>query len=519
MKSKDEKWALFWCNLLHPVIFGEIEKEQTNRFLKKLCLQEVVFPNGKRKRPSISTLRRKLTRYRKDGFQSLARKARSDRGASRRFSREIIDKAVELKKEQPRRSDDCLNRFLEKYYGKTIPKSTLYRHLRLAGATRLKLGVSQQKVRIRWSREHTHDLWIGDFQEGPYVLVDGEALPTNLCLFIDCYSRYVVEGRYYLRQTLDILIDSLIRAWTIHGSPKELYLDNAKVYHSDALRSACYNLGIKLIHRPPRDPAPGGLVERFFGTSQTQFESEVRSGDIITLDAINQAFSAYLAVVYHTRIHSETNQSPKQRYDEGLTVIRHIDMDAALAFFMKRIPRTVDRTFADVRIDNRFYRVDPKLRGDKVEVRYDPYGDLKKVLIYSANGEYLGAGNLYLRDQGAETPVASPSKPKHNYLDLITQKHKSILQSQAKGIDYHQIISERPWPFMAFVQKLALLMGHKGSVSSFRSHELESLKKCYNRIPALNESLLTEAFQNASVKTLPYIIRELQIAYSKKEVS
>ncbi|MBE7545624.1 MAG: hypothetical protein HS127_00450 [Planctomycetia bacterium] len=52
-------------------------------------------------------------------------------------------------KEQPRRSDDCLNRFLEKYYGKTIPKSTLYRHLRLAGATRLKLGVSQQKVRIR----------------------------------------------------------------------------------------------------------------------------------------------------------------------------------------------------------------------------------------------------------------------------------------------------------------------------------------------------------------------------------
>ncbi|MBE7548541.1 MAG: Mu transposase C-terminal domain-containing protein [Planctomycetia bacterium] len=29
-------------------------------------------------------------------------------------------------------------------------------------------------------------------------------------------------------------------------------------------------------------------------------------------------------------------------------------------------------------MDNRFYRVDPKLRGDKVEVRYDPYGDLKR---------------------------------------------------------------------------------------------------------------------------------------------
>lgn len=183
MKQKDEKWALFWCNLLHPVIFGEIEQEQTNRFLKSICLQEIVFPNGKRKRPAISTLRRKLNRYRKDGFQSLARKARNDRGASRKVSREIIDKAIELKKEQPRRSDDSLNRFLTQYYGRTIPKSTLYRHLKLAGATKLKLGVSLQKVRIRWTRDHTHDLWLGDFQEGPYVLLDGEALPTHLCLF------------------------------------------------------------------------------------------------------------------------------------------------------------------------------------------------------------------------------------------------------------------------------------------------------------------------------------------------
>lgn len=517
MKSKDEKWALFWCNLLHPVIFGEIDKRQTNQFLGSLCLQEVVFPNGRRKRPSLSTLRRKLNRYLKDGFQFLARKTRNDRGASRRVSREIIDKAIELKKEQPRRSDDCINRFLAEYYGKTIPKSSLYRHLKLAGATRLKLGVSQLKVRIRWTRDHTHDLWIGDFQEGPYVLVDGEALPTNLCLFIDCHSRYVVEGRYYLKQTLDILIDSLLRAWATHGSPKELYLDNAKVYHSDALRSACYRIGIKLIHRTPRDPAPGGLVERFFGTSQTQFESEVRAGDTITLDALNRAFAAYLAVVYHPRIHSETNQSPQQRYEQGLTLIRHVDMDAAIAFFMKRIPRTVDKTFADVRIDNRFYRVDPKLRGDKVEVRYDPYGDLQKVLLYSSNGEYLGQGNLYLRDQTAETPIPSPSKPKHNYLDLITQKHQSLLQTQAKGIDYCQLHSDRPWPFMTFVQKLALLMGRKGSLSAFQSNELETLKKCYNRIPALNESLLTSAFQKASVKTLPYIIYQLQIAHAKKE--
>lgn len=266
-------------------------------------------------------------------------------------------------------------------------------------------------------------------------------------------------------------------------------------------------LALNLSTEPQATRRPGDLVERFFGTSQTQFESEVRSGDILTLERLNHAFSAYLAVVYHTRTHCQTHQSPKQRYDQGLTLIRHVDMDATTQFFMKRITRTVDRTFADIRIDKRFYRVDPKLRGDKVEVRYDPYGDLQKLWVYSTNGEYLGSGSLYLRDQHAVVKNPSPpSKPKHNYLDLITQKH-------------HQLLSDRPWPFMAFVQKLALLMGRKGSISAFQSHELETLKKVYNRIPALHESLLTSAFQKASVKTLPYIAYQLQIAHTKKEVS
>ena len=166
--------------------------------------------------------------------------------------------------------------------------------------------------------------------------------------------------------------------------------------------------------------------------------------------------------------YSETNQSPKQRYDQGLTLVRHVDMDAAMEFFMKHITRTV----ADIRIDNQLYRVDPKLRGDKVEVRYDPYGDLQKLWIYSPHGEYLGSGSLYLRDQGAEIPVASPSKPKHNYLDVITQKHRKLL-------------SDRPWPFMAFVQKLSLLMWRKGYISAFPPHEFETLKN------AITTSLLS----------------------------
>lgn len=520
MESKDGRWGLFWCNLLHPIIFKEVAPKEVNRYLKKLSATEYVYPDGNRKKPGLSTLRRKLNRYEKGGFTGLYRKERNDKGKIRSVSQETVDKAIELKKEQPYRSDDTLNRFLKEQYSQTIPRSSLYRHLKDAGATKLKLGVVKKKVRKRWTRDHTNDLWVGDFEEGPYVLVDGEVLPTYLSLFIDCHSRYVVEGRYYLRQNLDILIDSLLRAWSIHGAPNELYVDNARVYHANQLKAACYELNIKLLHRTAGDPSPGGLVERIFGTCQSQFEAEVRAGDILTLNKLNKAFSAYLSVVYHKRVHSETKQEPQQRYQQGLTVIRHVDMQEVIHFFMKKDVRTVDPDFSDIRINNRFYRVEPKLRGDKVQVRFDPFSDMQKVWIYSLRDQYLCQGALYNRDYGAETQsFKQKAKPKNNFIDMIQQQHEQQLKDQCKGIDYRKVVSKRQWPFTSFVQKLAKLMGHKGDISSFNAEELETLKKSYNRFSDLNEIMLVKAFEQAPYKNIVHLIYQLQIIALHKEDS
>ena len=81
----------------------------------------------------------------------------------------MITRAIALKKEQPFRSPDAINEFLQKEFGRTIPKSTLNRHLRQAGATRRKLGVTDEKIRCRWTRDHSNALWMGDFADGPHV--------------------------------------------------------------------------------------------------------------------------------------------------------------------------------------------------------------------------------------------------------------------------------------------------------------------------------------------------------------
>ncbi|MGH9391453.1 MAG: Mu transposase C-terminal domain-containing protein, partial [Vicinamibacteria bacterium] len=436
MKKKDEEWALFWCSLLHPILFGEVSPQETQDFLKKLASEEQLYPNGRRKKPSLSTLRRKLRKYHKEGFEALARKVRSDRGKPRAWSAESAGRLVELKRDQPRRSHVTLNNFLLAEGKEPIPKSTLYRYLKEAGATRLKLGVSQKPVRRRWTRDHTHDLWLGDFEEGPFVLEAGEVVPTHLSAFIDCHSRYPVEARYYFRQNLDILIDSLLRAWTSHGAPRELYVDQAKIYLSRALRAASYALNIRLLHRKAGDPPPGGLIEKFFQTVQSQFEAEVRAGDILSLEALNRALAAWLEMSYLRAVHSETGEPPRERYEKGLTVIRAIDMERLLPFFMTRVERTVHPDFSDVQVDGRFYRVHKRLRRDRVEVRYDPFSSRDTVLLYSPGGEYLGKGSLHSREKGEEAENLTVAKPKHNDLELLVREQERELREKTRGIDY-----------------------------------------------------------------------------------
>ena len=183
MPDRQEQWAVFWCSLLGPLLYGEVPPEEAGRFLNQLAATEHVFPDGQRRRPSRATVWRKWKQYREGGFEALFRKRRSDRGKPRKVTPAMIAKAVELKTEQPYRSNVSLNQFLQAEFGKTIPKSTLYRHLKRAGATRLKLGISQRKVRRRWTRGHSNALWLGDFEDGPYVVCGDQAVPTHLSAF------------------------------------------------------------------------------------------------------------------------------------------------------------------------------------------------------------------------------------------------------------------------------------------------------------------------------------------------
>jgi transposase InsO family protein len=514
MSCNDQDWAVFWCCLLGPLLVGEVPEAERGRYFRELSEKEFLLPNGRCGRISARTFRRKWRQLKREGVPGLYRRRRSDRGQPRKTHADLLARAVELKKEQPRRSAKTINRILRRETGRTVPRSTLYHHLRREGATRRKLGVVETKVRCRWTRDQPGALWEGDFEHGPLVIYQGQVIPTRLSAWIDCHSRYIVEARYYVQENLDILMDSLLRAWGGHGASRELYVDNAKIYHAGALRLACTQLNIRLLHRPPRDPAPGGLIERFFRTCQDQLEAEVRASKILTLDELNRVLAAWLAVDYHQEVHSQTGQTPHERYHQEPRLIRNVNLGSVLTFFYQRATRKVNDIFSDVRLDNLFFAVDPTLRGDKVVIQYDPFSAMEEVQLYSPEGAYLGRGKRYQREKGTHqqpkpTTPQGPVTP--HYLDALRAEHEAQQQQRRQqGIDYRSARRRNVWSVTSFTHAFARLLGRQGGVSALTAQEMDALAAFHARHTGLNETLLREAFDQANSRTIPEVLFQLQ---------
>ena len=504
MDRNELAWTAFRASLLAPLLTGEIPSGDRGEYFQKLSKQSHLLPNGKRKAISVRTLRRWHQQLREGGIERLKPQRRSDLGQARPIRQGKIKRAVELKVEQPRRSDQVINQILKSEFGSGLASSTLYRHLSIQGATRKRLGVDREKVRCRWTRDIPNSLWMGDFSHGPMVLYDGKPCQAYLSAWIDSHSRYVVDARYYLRENLDILVDSLLRAWARHGSPRELYTDNGKVYHSNGLVVACAKLQISKRHRPPREPEPGGLIERFFQTVQSQFAAEVDASKTLTFEQINQAFEAWLQTAYHAQVHSTTKQSPHHRYFTEQRIVRPVSITEVESFFYQKHKRRVDPTHSDVSIDNRRYRVDSKLRAIEVEVQFNPFRtdpeQPDEVTLYSLQGIYLGKGNRYQRERGAhptEEPALEKPKLDSPYIKALLKDREQAHEQSRQGIDYRLAMEHDRLTLPQLGQLFSHRLGRSG-LSSLNPEELEALELFYKKHPQVRSWQVLRAFEQGA---------------------
>lgn len=455
-QQRDEIAAFRW-QLIAPVVTEELPRLERRRLLQQLARKRYEIPYSDKTGVSIRSLERWIAAYRQHGFDGLKPKVRDDAQKGRVITPEILEKAIAARREVPERSVQQIIDVLE--LSGSVPtgflrRTTLSHHLVRAGYSRKEMLTRKTKATFRrFEAAHRNDCWQGDvchLLALPHPDQPGKTRKVYLIAFIDDYSR-VVYGHMYWEEKLPRLEDCLKRTILRYGLPRRIYVDNGAIYSTRHLARICGRLSIRLTHSRPYRPQGRGKIERYFQTVQKSFLPEARhlieSGQLTTLEELNELFWAWLEVVYHTRVHGVTKQTPQSRFESDTEPLRRIEPTVLREVFLWEEERTVDQTGC-ISLYRNHYEVDSALVRRKITLRYDPY-DLSQIQVWHDGKRFPDAAPLQLhrtRHQ-AVPPVPEPAAPSPksglNFLTLSKKQHDAERQARLGQTAYSRLVQPK----------------------------------------------------------------------------
>jgi putative transposase len=429
-----EQWrrevALFRYSLVREPADPGLSKAERGRLVRELAAREHMGPDGRPVRVARTTLDDWIRACRAGGYEALVPKPK--RVVPRTPAR-ILELALALKRERPDRTAAQIHAIMAAA-GESVPCArTLQTHLSRAGLNHRADGRMPGKVYGRFEAAAPNELWTGDGLHGPKLAATGRR--AVLMAFIDDHSRLLVGWRWVTGEDVFGLEAALRPALMARGIPDGVLVDRGSAFVSSQLLRACAVLGAKLIHASPRAATTKGKIERFFRTCRDRFLVELEERDDLDLGELNRLFGAWLEVVYHRRVHSETQQTPLERF--GAAGAPPLPTPALLReAFLWSQERTVTKT-ATVSLHGNQYEVDAALVGRKVEVVFDPF-DLTRIEIRYQHRPFGLAVPLVVgrhTHPQAERELPPPPTPTGiDYLKLLAEKRDAELAGHR--IDY-----------------------------------------------------------------------------------
>lgn len=431
--------GLFRYALIRDVADPGLSKAERGRLVRAIAGREHVGPDGQLVRFARGTLDEWIRAYRQGGFEALLPRPRI---VVVRTPAEMLELAFALKRERPERTAAQVRQIMLASAGPGDPPvpglRTLQTHLARQGLNVRCDGRTPGKVYGRFEATARNELWTGDGLHGPRLV--GTAARAVLVAFIDDHSRLLVGWRWGTGEDVFRLEAALRAGLMSRGVPDQILVDRGSAFVSSQLLRACAVLGVKLIHASPRAATTKGKIERFFRTVRDQFLVEIDDG--IELAELNRLFSAWLEVVYHRRVHSETQQTPLARFDAAGAPALPTPALLREAFLWSQ-ERTVTKT-ATVSLHANSYEVDAALVGRKVELVFDPF-DLTRIEV---RYQHRPMGNATPLVIGRHThPQAQRELPPPpigtgiDYLKLLAEQRDAELGGQR--IDYASLANTR----------------------------------------------------------------------------
>lgn len=368
--AQKESVALFRYALIAPVLNATVSKKL---YLQEVCSKFHDVPFYGKREFTAKTLQSWIRHYQKHGLSGLLPKQRSDRGMQRAISPDLAQLILNERANFSESSASLFYRSIVKrglLNPSLVSYHSVYRLLKNNAAFKPKPSAAQ--LRRRFAHSSVNFLWQTDASVGPYLKINGKALPTHLFAIIDDCSRVITFAQFFFTEKQEDFLFVLKQAVLRRGIPKILYTDNGKVFCCKQLEFACANLQINLVHAHPYDPQAKGKIERFFGTVRSSFYPLLKESPVHSLDELNSRFQSWLELNYHQRVHSSLNCTPLEKFTSQPDNLRLIsNPDDIQPFFWPRVERKV-LADATISVNKIIYEVPPIFVGQKLDLRFNP---------------------------------------------------------------------------------------------------------------------------------------------------
>lgn len=289
-------------------------------------------------------IRRYLNLYQEKGLEGL-KPQNSGRSGKSVIPSDVLDEAIALRREVPKRSINEIIRILE-WEGRvqpgTLKRSTLQDQMTYRGysSRQMRTYASSVTSARRFQKPWRNYLWQSDIKYGIYV--NGQ--PTYMVCFLDDCIRNIMHSEFYPTLDQKIVQDCFRKALLKFGAPNSVFLDNGVQFRTHWMKRACGKLGIRLLYARPYNPEAKGKQERFNQTVDS-FLREVTLAKPKSLDELNQLYQVWMEECYLHQPHNALDgKSPFETYQSDPHELRLLATETVADAFLSCEKRKVDKS-------------------------------------------------------------------------------------------------------------------------------------------------------------------------------
>ena len=466
--GKSEKWAHFRFSVIGPLLAAPPGRGELKQELGHLAQKAWRHPiTGQWTRFGCSTIERwyyRAVREPKNPVEVLSRKTREDCGAHPSLSRELQNELWLQYRQHPSWSyqlhADNLSALAQHNPKLGTPPSypTIRRFMKAHGLLKRPrrgrghtAGVHTAEQRfenyeiLSYESEYANALWHLDFHGGSLkvLLASGQWIKPQLMTMLDDHSRYGIHAQWYLAEAAENVAHGLCQGFQKHDRPRALMSDNGSAEIAHEIVQGLQRLSIVHERTLAYSAYQNGKQEVFWAQVEGRLLPMLEGCRDLTLAQLNAATQAWLEMEYNRKRHSQTKQTPLQRYLAAKNVGRPCpSSDNLRQSFTAQVSRTQRQSDGTITLEGIRFELPSRYRHLKrVNIRFASWDLSRAYLADPRSGEVLC--RLYPQDKHKnadakrrrkEPLINNAPAPTHTEPGIAPLLHKLIAEYAATGL-------------------------------------------------------------------------------------